>query len=145
MGSLRGQNFKIISFLSLFIIEFLSFWISRLFDLNKLRVLKNAKIFWKWPQIVKKFPNVNWRYESQGKVAFKSNVLSSEECDDCPWPSPPGTFHILIGKFSYFVIRFSNQISFDITFQKSDNEIGNFWNRKKRAYRRTGPIPMLHE
>ena len=21
------------------------------------------------------------------------------------WPSPPGTFHILIGKFSYFIIR----------------------------------------
>ena len=27
-------------------------------------------------------------------------------------PSPPETFHILIGKFSYFVIRFLNQIFF---------------------------------
>ena len=24
------------------------------------------------------------------------------------WPSPPGTFHVLIGKFSYFIIRFLN-------------------------------------
>ncbi len=25
-----------------------------------------------------------------------------------PWPSPPGTFHFLIGKFPYIVIRFLN-------------------------------------
>ena len=105
-----GPNFGFHLVLTRFNLDFLSFWISRLFDLNKLRVLKNAKIFWKWPQIVKKFPNVNWRYESQGKVAFKSNVLSSEECDDCPWPSPPGTFHILIGKFSYLAFRCFNHI-----------------------------------
>ena len=36
------------------------------------------------------------------------------------WPSPPGTFHILIGKFSYFVIRFLLNSS----IVKSDNEIG---------------------
>ena len=28
------------------------------------------------------------------------------------WPSPPGTFHVLVGKFSYFVIRFLNNIFF---------------------------------
>ena len=86
------------------------------------------------------------------------------------WPSPPGTFHILIGKFSYFVIKNFNQIFFVINFSyfaikfllnssmvksdnqigkvndkknmilKSDNEIGKFWNRKKGTYRRTGPI-----
>jgi hypothetical protein len=51
-------------------------------------------------------------------------------------PSPPGTFHILIGKFSYFVIRFLNKIFFVINFSyfiilvlnssivKFDNEIG---------------------
>ena len=26
------------------------------------------------------------------------------------WPSPPGTFHILIGKIFYFVVRFLNHI-----------------------------------
>ena len=26
------------------------------------------------------------------------------------WPSPPGTFHILIGKFSYFIIRYYRAI-----------------------------------
>ena len=36
------------------------------------------------------------------------------------WPSPPGTFHILIGKFSYFVIRFL----FNSSIKKSDNKIG---------------------
>ena len=58
-------------------------------------------------------------------------------------PSPPGTFHILIGKFSYFIIRFLNQIFFVINFSyfvirfllnsslvKSDNEIGKV-NEKK--------------
>ena len=53
------------------------------------------------------------------------------------WPSPPGTFHILTGKFSYFVIRFLNHIFFVINFSyfiirfllnssivKSDNKIG---------------------
>ena len=58
-------------------------------------------------------------------------------------PSPPGTFHILIGKFSYFVIRFLNQIFFVINFSyfvirfllnssivKSDNEIGKVNDKK---------------
>ena len=31
------------------------------------------------------------------KLILKSNT---------PWPSQPGTFHILIGIFSYFIIRF---------------------------------------
>ena len=31
-------------------------------------------------------------------------------------PSPPGTFHIFICKFSYFVIRFLNQIFLSLTF-----------------------------
>ena len=31
------------------------------------------------------------------------------------WPSPPGTFHILIGKFSYFVIRFFLSLTFPIS------------------------------
>ena len=57
--------------------------------------------------------------------------------------SPPGTFHILIGKFSYFVIRFLNQICFVINFSyfvirfllnssivKSDNEIGKVNDKK---------------
>jgi hypothetical protein len=54
-------------------------------------------------------------------------------------PSPPGTFHILIRKISYFVIRFLNEIFFlSLTFPislsnfylvhssmvKSDDEIG---------------------
>jgi hypothetical protein len=60
------------------------------------------------------------------------------------WPSPPGTFHILIGKFSYFVIRFLNNIFFVIKFSyfvirfllnssmvKSDNDIGKVNNNKK--------------
>ena len=51
-------------------------------------------------------------------------------------PSPPGTFHILIGKFSYFIIIFLNHIFFVVSFSysiirfllnssivKSDNEI----------------------
>ena len=58
-------------------------------------------------------------------------------------PSPPGTFHILIGKFSYFVVRFLNQIFFVINFSyfvirfllnssivKSDNEIGKVNDKK---------------
>ena len=58
-------------------------------------------------------------------------------------PSPPGTFHILIGKLSYFVIRFLNQILFVINFSyfvirfllngsivKSDNEIGKVTDKK---------------
>ena len=32
------------------------------------------------------------------------------------WPSPPGTIHFLIGKFSYFVIRFLNHIFLSLTF-----------------------------
>ena len=58
-------------------------------------------------------------------------------------PSPPGTFHILIGKFSYFVIRFLNQIFFVINFSyfvirfllnssivKSDNKVGKVNDKK---------------
>ena len=58
-------------------------------------------------------------------------------------PSPPGTFHILVGKFSYFVIRFLNQFFFVINFSyfvirfllnssivKSDNEIGKVNDKK---------------
>ena len=33
-----------------------------------------------------------------------------------PWPSPPGTFHFFIGKFSYFVIRSLYHICFVINF-----------------------------
>ena len=58
-------------------------------------------------------------------------------------PSPPGTFYILIGKFSYFVIRFLNNIFFVINFShfvirflhnssivKSDNKIGKVNDKK---------------
>ena len=38
------------------------------------------------------------------------------------WPSPPGTFHILIGKFSYFVIRFLDHIFLSLTFPISLSE-----------------------
>ena len=34
-------------------------------------------------------------------------------------PSPPGTFHILIGKFSYFIIRFLNQIFLSLPITKA--------------------------
>ena len=49
------------------------------------------------------------------------------------WLSPPGTFHFLIGKFSYFVIRFLYLTFLSLTFPilllgssivKSNNEIG---------------------
>ena len=40
----RGQNFKIIYFLSLFIIEFSSFWVSRSFDLGDLGVLEKSPV-----------------------------------------------------------------------------------------------------
>ena len=50
---------------------------------------------------------------------------------DTFWLSPPGTFHILVGKFLYFIIRFYNK-----TMKlKSDKLIGKFWNRKKRRFR----------
>ena len=62
---------------------------------------------------------------------------------DLDWPSPPGTFNILIGKFSYFIIRFLNHIFFVIIFSyfvitylltspivKSDNEIGKVNDKK---------------
>ena len=39
-----GQNFKIIYFLSLFTIEFLSFWVSRSFDLGNLGVLRKSPV-----------------------------------------------------------------------------------------------------
>ena len=58
-------------------------------------------------------------------------------------PSPPEKFHILIGNFSYFVIKFLNQIFFVINFSyfvirfllnssivKSDNEFGKANNKK---------------
>ena len=35
------------------------------------------------------------------------------------WPSPPGTFHFLIGKFSYFIIKFLDQIFLSLTFSIS--------------------------
>ena len=70
------------------------------------------------------------------------NIVYVHE-SDLQWPSPPGTFHILIGKFSYFVIRFLNQIFFVINFSyfvirfllnssivKSDNEIGKVNDKK---------------
>ena len=41
-------------------------------------------------------------------------------------PSPPGTFHILIEKFSYFAIRFLLNSS----IVKSDNEIGKVNGKK---------------
>ena len=40
-------------------------------------------------------------------------------------PSPPGTFHILIGKFSYFVIRFllnSSTVKSDIEIRKINDK-----------------------
>ena len=59
------------------------------------------------------------------------------------WPSQPGTIHFLIGKFSYFVIRFLYQIFFVIKFSylvirfllnssmvKSNNEIGKVDDKK---------------
>ena len=68
-------------------------------------------------------------------------------------PSPPGTFHILIGKFSYFVIRFLNQIFFVIAFSyfiirflfnscivKSDKEIGKVNDKKNRIKRSDNKI-----
>ena len=42
------------------------------------------------------------------------------------WPSPPGTFHILIEKISYFVIRFLLNSS----IVKSDDEIRNVNDKK---------------
>ena len=52
----------------------------------------------------------------------------------------PGTFHILIGKFSYFIIRFSDHIFLSLTFPirfllnssivKSDNEIEKDYDKK---------------
>ena len=40
----RGQNFKIIYFLSLFLTEFSSFWISRSFDLGNLGVFEKSPV-----------------------------------------------------------------------------------------------------
>ena len=40
----------------------------------------------------------------------RSDTLFFHTFSQSQWPSPPGTFHILIGKFSYFIIRFLNQI-----------------------------------
>ena len=44
------------------------------------------------------------------KVGSKSWLLtcSSNITLTLAWPSPPGTFHILIGNFLHFVIRFLN-------------------------------------
>jgi hypothetical protein len=60
------------------------------------------------------------------------------------WPSPPGTFHISIGTFFYFIIRCLNQIFFVINFSyfvikffhnnsmlKYDNKIGKVNDKKK--------------
>ena len=70
-------------------------------------------------------------------------MMQSKAMDKRYGPSPPGTFHILIGNFSYFVIRFLNQIFFVINFSyfvirfllnssivKSDNEIGKVNDKK---------------
>ena len=57
------------------------------------------------------------------------------------WPSPSGTFHKLIGKFSYFVIRFLNHNFLSLTFPnllsdydssivESDNKIGKVNDKK---------------
>ena len=60
------------------------------------------------------------------------------------WPSPPGTFHILIGKFSYFIIGFLNHIFLSLSFPistviryllsssivKFDNKIGKVNDKK---------------
>ena len=83
------------------------------------------------------------------------------------------TFHILIGKFSYFVIRFLNHIFFVINFSyfviwfyykaikwksdneigkvndkknlilKSDNDIGKFSYQDMECPMRTGPMLIL--
>ena len=37
------------------------------------------EIFWKWPQINANFPKIYGRYKFLGEVAFKPNVLRSEE------------------------------------------------------------------
>ena len=55
------------------------------------------------------------------------------------WPSPLGTFHILIGKFLYYVIIFLLNSS----VVKSDLAIGLFWNSKKSDYTWTRSIPLL--
>ena len=65
------------------------------------------------------------------------------------WRCLPGTFHILIGTSSYFVIRFLNQICFVINFSyfivrfllnssivKSDNKIGKV-NYKKNMIKKS--------
>ena len=53
---------------------------------------------------------------------FIGNVIDSKI-----WLSPPGTFHILIGKCSYFIIRFY----YRAIKYKSDNEIGKVSDKKK--------------
>ena len=52
------------------------------------------------------------------------------------WPSSPGIFHILLGKFACFIIRFL----LDSFIVKSDNGRGLFWNRKQSDYRWTRPM-----
>ena len=71
------------------------------------------------------------------------------------WPSPPGTFHSLIGKLSYFVIRFLNQIYFVINFSyfvirfllssfivKFDNKIGKV--NEKQDSKELSPRPLVN-
>ena len=53
-------------------------------------------------------------------------MMQSKAMDKRYGPSPPGTFHILIGNFSYFVIRFLLNSS----IVKSDNEIGKVNDKK---------------
>ena len=53
-------------------------------------------------------------------------LLNSRKISCNKWPSPPGTFYMLLGKFSYFVIRFLLNSS----IVKSDNEIGKVKRQK---------------
>ena len=48
------------------------------------------------------------------KVAILITKIFKDIAEE--WPSPPGTFHILIGKFSYLVIRFLNQTFLSLPF-----------------------------
>ena len=118
--------------LLLFLITWPSFWFFRLKSwLTQFK--SKVKSIW--------FPSCKRLSDLLTKLCFKIlNVLRSS----FQWPNLPGTFHILIGKFSYFVIRFLNQIFFVINFSyfvirflinssivKSDNEIGKVNDKKK--------------
>ena len=69
-------------------------------------------------ETLKKFHNDD-NYNCPKYQKYCINIQNVHDDDKCPvkhGPSPPGTFHILIGKFSYFVIRFLNQIFLSLTF-----------------------------